>query len=485
MAARLFTGALVIPIVWAKINVLDFDPSDVINKDVAIIGGGAAGSHAAVRLRENYGKGVVVVERETTLGGHVNTYIDRETGQVHDYGVAVYFPYEDAMDFFTQVNVTTYLNPGFGNNREVYADFTTGQTVANYAGADAGRGFAAMKKYHDLTTEKGYDKITQPGYFNLPPGKDIPEDLLLPLGGFVKKYAIEDLLPLMYPTTAGGIGSRGNFTQLLTLTFMKAFPTAWYKAYLGEVPMYRVEGGNQNLYTKIAAILGTDVLYESRLVETHRTDTGVELVIQDKTGGKKLIKAKKLLMAIPPSRENIAPLDLSTSESAHFNKTKYGRSHTGIVRHSRLPRNVTLRNTPLSAAENPLSPFLKTPFVMSFSHYGGASDLFSLGVSGNDYYAFDVEAAQKTAQRNLEALADVGTIPPLGGEVLGFVAWSDHGVGGFGVSAEDMRAGWMDGMNRLQGARSTWYTGSGIAADFTTMLWKFNDEVLKRMVKTM
>lgn len=68
---------------------------------------------------------------------------------------------------------------------------------------------------------------------------------------------------------------------------------------------------------------------------------------------------------------------------------------------------------------------------------------------------------------------------------MDFVAWSDHGVGGFGVSAEDMRAGWMDDMNKLQGYRSTWYTGGGIAADFTTMLWKFNDQLLERMVKTM
>ena len=43
------------------------EASKVIEKDVIIIGGGAAGSHAAVRLREDYGKSVVLIERESKL----------------------------------------------------------------------------------------------------------------------------------------------------------------------------------------------------------------------------------------------------------------------------------------------------------------------------------------------------------------------------------------------------------------------------------
>ncbi|KAK6716682.1 hypothetical protein SNK04_007634 [Fusarium graminearum] len=35
--------------------------------DVAIIGGGATGSYAAVRLREDYGKSVLVIEKENRL----------------------------------------------------------------------------------------------------------------------------------------------------------------------------------------------------------------------------------------------------------------------------------------------------------------------------------------------------------------------------------------------------------------------------------
>lgn len=41
--------------------------SSVIYKDVAIIGGGASGAYAAIRLKEDYGKSIVLVEKEAAL----------------------------------------------------------------------------------------------------------------------------------------------------------------------------------------------------------------------------------------------------------------------------------------------------------------------------------------------------------------------------------------------------------------------------------
>lgn len=38
-----------------------------ITRDVAIIGGGASGAHAAVRLREDFDKSVIVVEKRNRL----------------------------------------------------------------------------------------------------------------------------------------------------------------------------------------------------------------------------------------------------------------------------------------------------------------------------------------------------------------------------------------------------------------------------------
>lgn len=39
----------------------------IVKKDVVILGGGASGAHAAVRLREDYGKSIIVVEKQAEL----------------------------------------------------------------------------------------------------------------------------------------------------------------------------------------------------------------------------------------------------------------------------------------------------------------------------------------------------------------------------------------------------------------------------------
>lgn len=41
--------------------------SETIDVDVAIIGGGATGAYAAVRLRDDYQKAVLVIEKENRL----------------------------------------------------------------------------------------------------------------------------------------------------------------------------------------------------------------------------------------------------------------------------------------------------------------------------------------------------------------------------------------------------------------------------------
>jgi hypothetical protein len=44
-------------------------PLPIVNTDVAILGGGASGTYAAVRLREYYGKNVFLIEIEAVLVG--------------------------------------------------------------------------------------------------------------------------------------------------------------------------------------------------------------------------------------------------------------------------------------------------------------------------------------------------------------------------------------------------------------------------------
>ena len=54
-------------------NPQEWPSGDIIERDVAIIGGGSAGTYTAVRLRDME-KSVVVIEKDIVLGGHTDTY---------------------------------------------------------------------------------------------------------------------------------------------------------------------------------------------------------------------------------------------------------------------------------------------------------------------------------------------------------------------------------------------------------------------------
>ena len=99
-----------------------------------------------------------------------------------------YFPFQDSIDFFKRFpNITLAPRPGPGAVKIRSVDFKTDVELVHFTSVGRGPDSAeikAMPKFHDPCEEKGYDKMTTPGYWDLPERPDIPEDLLLPLGGF-------------------------------------------------------------------------------------------------------------------------------------------------------------------------------------------------------------------------------------------------------------------------------------------------------------
>lgn len=264
------------------------------------------------------------------------------------------------------------------------------------------------------------------------------------------------------------------------------------KVLYGEVGMYHIQGGNQLLYEAIYARLGAaeNVLLNSLVSSVRRPENAddkrdIEVTIKTTTLSSTtrnttttIIRARNLLLAIPPTRENLAPFDLDSLESHLFSRAEYGRYGTAIVSSPVLPRGYELHNTPILAAIDPNKPFINEPHVLEFASYGNDSDLFSIGTSGSGlaYGEFDERAATKVAQKSLERMVDAGTVKVPDGKEGGgdkklkVVEYLDHGPGGFGVSAEEMKAGWMEKVYGLQGKRGTWYTGNAIAIDFSTQL---------------
>ncbi|KAJ0271423.1 hypothetical protein COL922a_014666, partial [Colletotrichum nupharicola] len=103
----------------------------VVTRDVAILGGGATGTYAAVQLPEQ-GKSVALDEKKAYLGGHAET-LYLPDGDYVNYGVEGYFNNELTKSFFAQLDVDhELLLPGSLLTKHV--DFSTGKSALPAAG---------------------------------------------------------------------------------------------------------------------------------------------------------------------------------------------------------------------------------------------------------------------------------------------------------------------------------------------------------------
>ncbi|KAK1911907.1 hypothetical protein P3342_010992 [Pyrenophora teres f. teres] len=186
-------------------------------KDVAIIGGGASGTYAAVRLREDLNMSIVLIEPKPRLGGHTDSYRVPNTNYTINYGVQSYLPYGPALDFFARFGITIQT---FASKRltALNVDVETGKVLKGYIAPSANVTNEAFKRWLNITSE--YKDMLEPGYWNFPQPEDIPEDFLMPFEDFAKKYQIEAAIPRI--TAISGVGY-GGIRHLLTLNIFQAF----------------------------------------------------------------------------------------------------------------------------------------------------------------------------------------------------------------------------------------------------------------------
>ena len=201
-------------IAGATINEDDFSAENTFYKDVAILGTGASGTFAAVRLKEDYNLSIVAIEADDHIGGHVNTYIDPTTKQSIDYGVLSYWDYGPAKDFFARLGVET-APPPVDSSTTVYLDHNTARNLSEYQ-VPAFPDILKSIGIYGNESEK-YDDILLPGYWNFPSGDAIPEDLLLPYGQFSEKYGIDNMYPLMQLIAGVGVGGVRDIPTLYVM----------------------------------------------------------------------------------------------------------------------------------------------------------------------------------------------------------------------------------------------------------------------------
>ncbi|OXV11594.1 hypothetical protein Egran_00645 [Elaphomyces granulatus] len=430
-----------------------YDSSDIIYRDVAVIGGGSTGTYGAIKLRD-MGKSVVLVEKEQVLGGHENTYIDPTTGTPIDFGVQAYWNIPVVTDFFARFNIS--IGPyGFSGYSTTFADFTTGQTIPNFT-----LNYNLLTAYNDQLNK--YPDLSWS--WNLP--SPIPDDLLMPFGQFIEKYSLQDSAYALW-TITGGVTNPFLLDQV-TVNVMKWLDHAYMDETINGNAVTTTKHDNGELYVKALAELGSDALLSSTVTAAQRPEEGGVSLVVSTPKGDKLIVASKLLITIPLLVGNMKPFDVDDTEENLFKKFHYSCYYVGLVNNTGFPGGYRY----LNAAAND---------TYNIPHFPGL--YFINPTIEKGIYLYWYGSLTDLTQEEIES--DVATvIHRLSNSTQepNFLAFASHTPFKLEVTADDITNGFYDQLYALQGHRDTWYTGAAMISHNAGVLWNFTQALLPRIV---
>ncbi|EEP77557.1 predicted protein [Uncinocarpus reesii 1704] len=411
------------------------------------------GSQAALRLRD-MNRSMIVIEQEDILGGHTNTHIDSSAKGPANFGVKVFDDVDITREYFKRLGVPfqkTHLEGGEGD--KLYADFRTGEFI-DYKPPNM---TMALASYAQQAAK--YPQL-QKGFFFREP---VPEDLLLPFAEFIKKYNIGDAIEIIYTYCQGF----GDLLKRLTLYVFKTFDLTVLRD-LQNGYLIPTSGDNHEVYDKAFEIIKSDVLFRSRVERVHRGLDYVTVVVNT-ASGTRIIRARKLLVSIAPTLDNLGGFDLDMEEESIFKHFKTTGYYTSVVKVPGLRKFDSLTNfNPNTAYNLPKLPgiYWVTPTAPDKYDikYGSPRAL------GDDYVKADIIRTMKRFQAP-------------GSEEPEIVAWSSHTPFGATVSRDAIKSGFYERLYSLQGRRNTYYTGAAFHAHNSGLLWRFTEEVLQEMMK--
>ncbi|KAK2609697.1 hypothetical protein N8I77_003186 [Diaporthe amygdali] len=436
-------------------------------RDIAIIGGGASGTYAAIRLQQ-MGYDVALVEKQAQLGGHVNTFHDTTTGKVFDYGVMQYQNVSVVTDFFTSLDVPFASLSGSKTSR-LYANFQTdGKAVEvpdSVPWANQTALQLALQKYMKIVAQYPY----LDNGFELP--DPVPEDLLLPWGDFLDKYELGAISDMSFIYMQG----LGNILAQRTLYVMKYFSLSLVKQFVGTgsgvVAVPATSGGNQVLYDTALGQLSKGAYLSSTISSIRRSGCGVAVSVSTPSGTE-VIHARELLIAIQPTLSNLQNLglDLGDQERSLFGQFNNSYTSVGVLNVSGLPLSTLFSNVDLDA------PYAipAQPTSYTFRTVAGNPSLATV------YFGSPAFLSDKAMKEIiLEELSRIVT--GNGYNISGipsFAAFENHSPYQLTVSNEAIEDRFYDEINALQGQRNTWWTGAAWTSQDSTAIWNWTEHTL-------
>ncbi|KAI1402910.1 FAD/NAD(P)-binding domain-containing protein [Hypoxylon fuscum] len=434
--------------------------AEVITRDVAIIGGGATGTYAAINLKDS-GKSIVVVEKKGELGGHTATYHDPATGTPINYGLQVYYddPEGLARAFFSRLNITVAKGEFPTSKTPLYIDFTDGSEVVNYTIPNINDDYITeLHKYPYI--ENGIE-LPDP----------VPEDLLLTWSDYMVKFNITDDAFSTYSRPAVA----GDLTKTLALFVFNNLNTVMLEEEVGGKTIVNSNGDYAEPFRNALAELGSDVLLNSTVTNGTRGSNpadGVKLCVSTPSGNKQIV-AKQLVFAAPPVLDNLQPFGLDQRESDIISKFAGGFYYTGVVTSMGLP----ITHSYVNRGQDTNSHVASLPGNVMFN---------PTKIDGTYYYWYTSLEAM-TQQQVEDATRD--TLKRLQKSVQGsdttaepeFVAYNSHTPLHPTAGADAIRAGVYRDMYNLQGYRNTWYTGS-LMVTGSPQLWNITSQLLPKII---
>ncbi|KAH8700753.1 amine oxidase, flavin-containing superfamily [Talaromyces proteolyticus] len=428
----------------------------IITRDVAVIGGGSSGTYAAIRLRD-IGQSVVVVERNDRLGGHTHTYTDPVTKGKIDIGVEIWQDWDIVRNFFSRFKISLTKNE-FAPSAVQYVDYRTGQLVSQYS---PGNATDALTAYATQLAKYPYLEFG----FDLP--NPVPTDLLLPFGDFVEKYALDDTVPTIFKYAQG----LGNILHQPTLYVMKNFGLVDLKS-IQEGFLTTAKHDNSEIYERALAELGDNALLNTSIVATKRSITGYSSITVTTPCGRREIRAKKILLAIPPKLDNLDGFDLDATEKSLFQQFGNSAYYTGVLRYTGINDNTTVQNIGINTTYH--LPVLPGIYSISPSVIPGLLNV-----------KYGSPTALADVQVQSDIIASVQRLPnrTISVESPEFAIFASHTPFELTVSSSAIESGFYKRLYAMQGKRSTYYTGAAFHTQDSSLLWRFTEQLLPLIVE--